>query len=261
MEDWINSLDLNLISVVLPTYNRPTYLKSGLACIEKAAANLSSGRSLEVIVVDDCSDQLALDTINEFSSKLTIKLVRLFPNSGTVCIPRNIGISYIGGRTIAPVDDDCLCMPNKFEDLFSKLWSYPKNLLAYGGRENYNYDGTDYIYGGYFPCNRAEQDKKEVGLDNGQFLYKADVYRWVKPSFSINACDWHTYSSFADYGNFVNVGKPVCQYIWHGSNISLTPAHRRTDPISKLPNYLSYFKDGPFKNACKSYINYDGVDE
>lgn len=238
--EWIDSLNKDIISVVIPTFNRPEFLIMQLTSL----AITYSADKLEIIVVSDGGDCERNDNIIK-NSHLNIKHIYYPENSGTVCIPRNIGISHISGRTIAPVDDDVICSTNKFNVLYEALWDKdnPDTIMSYGDRITVMNNTMRVV-------SAANQNPKEVGLDNGQFIYKADVYKYIKPVFSINACDWYTYSSFADFGKFSYVNQTVCIYHWHGNNISLIPESKRLKPLSVLPKYLQYFKDGPFKNEC-----------
>lgn len=254
MSEWVDSLDPNLISLILPTYNRDRFLLSSLENIVRAQTVLSSPAKLEVIIVNDCSTQVTDMIISEFS-ELNIIHIKLPKNSGTVCIPRNIGISWANGRILAPTDDDCLVNPCKFEELFKLLNTRDDNVMAYGERDTYHSDK----HGDFHLVNKSHTahyqnmpHKKDVGIDNGQFIYRTDVYNTIDPSFSINACDWYTYSSFADLGNFAYTNQSVCSYLWHGGNISIRPAANRLNPLSILPDFLPYFKKGPYLDRCKS---------
>lgn len=255
MDEWVNSLDPNLISIILPTYNRPKFLKSSL---DNICNVVKSNFEIEVIIIDDGSTINNIDVISAYAHLLDIFFIRLNHNSKTVCIPRNIGISWASGRIIAPTDDDCLVTPNKFSSLFSKLNEDPANIMAYGNREVYHVDSNgDFHLSEIVRCPRYQnkQFQTALGIDNGQFIYRADVYKSINPVFSINACDWHTYSSFAHLGNFGYVDESVCQYLWHGKNTSLTGAPNRQKPFSIIQHYLKYFKEGPYLDKCRSILN------
>ena len=254
MKNWVDSLDQSLISVVLPTYNRPAYLGK---CLQHIQSNLSLHSRIQVIVVDDGSTGKNKELNKHFFNAYSVdtedsKLIYLDKNTGGVSLPRNIGISHISGRSIAPTDDDCYPQPAKFSSLYKALWENPETILSFGGRLEYfvKEDGS-YVFRTYQKCEQIVTNKTSVGLDNGQFLYKADVYNHIDPVISINACDYHLYSSFAPYGDFVFVDEPVCGYLWHGQNISLTQKPRRKDPTLLVNDYINYFKDGPFKDKVK----------
>ncbi len=255
MQTWIDLLDPYLISVVIPTYNRPEYLYKCLHHVKN-----STYKDLQIIVVDDGSNYKSHQmnkNIYDIYSMGTVdsKYIYLKNNTGSVSLPRNIGISHVAGRTIAPTDDDCYPQPSKFEMLYNGLWNNPNALLSYGGRLEYDVrPNGDVKFRTYANCEHIQNNKTSVGLDNGQFLYKADVYNYINPIISINACDYHLYSSFAQYGDFIFVDEPVCSYLWHGKNNSLTPKPHRVDPTHMIKGYLDCFRDGPFKDKVKTLV-------
>lgn len=253
MKKWIESLDIEKISCVIPTYNRSEFLKKSLEQISTIATNEDCKAVLEIIVVDDGSNEFesAINkSICDSYRILDINYIKLEENSGTVSIPRNIGISHISGRTIAPVDDDCMCGFYKFECLYNALYYeyYDDVYVAFGNRMESSYkDGS---ITGVRQVSSRNQNPHEVGLDNGQFIYKADVYEFIKPVFAINACDWELYKQIANFGKFVYVDEIVCNYLWHNNNISiLKPKPMRVNPYDVLDKYKKYFKDGPFKEV------------
>lgn len=246
-----------MISIILPTYNRSEYLGISLETIVIARKKVP----LQVIVIDDGSDCMADNEkiVESYSGSLYIKYIQLEKNSGTVSIPRNIGISWADGEVLAPMDDDCWPTEHKFDALYDLLMESDDNVMAFGQREVFNKDlNGDYIYNCTVSCEEYQKTKKAVGIDNGQFIYRRSVYDHIKPVFAINACDWETYKLFADLGNFAYLKKPVCQYVWHGGNISMLSKNKRVKPLSILGEYLEYFKDGKFKNECKNIADSQG---
>lgn len=259
LKKWAESLDRDIVSVIIPTYNRSRFLGPMLKSLDSCV----SGPILDIIIVDDGSDEYNTGVNAQIFREYeidgnfhSVRYIKLDENSGTVSVPRNIGISYSLGRTISPTDDDCLPKNKKFAQLYDLLWKDEKTLLAFGDREEYQADiNGDFAYYRTVSCSNFSTLKQEVGLDNGQFIYKADAYQFAPPQFPINACDWELYSRFAPYGDFSYCGQPVCKYLWHGNNISHTPKHKRVNPINILSKYTQYFKEGAFKDACTSILN------
>lgn len=258
MKSWVESLDPNIISVIIPTFNRENFLS---ACIESLKKS-DKALQLDIIVIDDKSDDYnaannikICDNAKQSGAFYNVRLIQLHENTGTVSIPRNIGISHAVGRTIAPTDDDCMPRNKKF-DLFPLLWEKESTVLAYGDRDEYSLDiNGDFQFYRTVKCSQYVNDKKSVGIDNGQFIYKADNYINVPPIFPINACDWELYSRFAEYGDFAYLPLSVCRYYWHNTNISRIPKNMRVNPLKVLPKFMDYFKDGEFKNACASLLS------
>jgi len=98
----------DLVSIIIPTYNRPELLRRALG----TALGQTYG-NLEVIVVDDCSTVDARPVIEEFKD-IRLRLIRHERNRGAPTA-RNTGISAAKGRYVAFLDDDDEWLPNKVE--------------------------------------------------------------------------------------------------------------------------------------------------
>ena len=255
IKEWIKTLDPNMVSLVIPTYNRPLFLEQVMYSI----ISQINPPKYEYIIVDDGSGEvqsrLNYEVYETYKNLgVDIKYIKLEENSGTVSIPRNIGISHISSLFISPTDDDCLLEPNKLDGLFGAITDIYDNddtvvPLAFGNRrESVKENG---VIKALKIVNCRHQNPYSVGLDNGQFIYDANVYSSIDPVFAINACDWELYKNIADIGPFVFIDEVVCNYLWHGSNISITtPKPLRVNPKDVLSKYKKYFKDGPFKDRC-----------
>jgi glycosyltransferase involved in cell wall biosynthesis len=255
MYRWIDSLDPDMVSVVLPTYKRPVYLERALHSL----AEQKDPPKFEVIVVDDGSPKpnLIKDIVETYVDLMgmNIKLIELAENSGTVSIPRNIGISHISGLYVSPMDDDCFAEPDKLNLLYSAIIQPRREwtLLAFGNRRELAKAEGENVFRELKVVNSRAQDPRRVGLDNGQFIYSAEIYGEIKPCLAINACDWELYKQIPEMGGeFIFVNETVCNYVWHGNNISLTPKPLRKNPADLIQNFKQYFKEGPFKNEVYS---------
>jgi GT2 family glycosyltransferase len=90
-----------LISVVIPTCNRPALLAR---CVDALVAQRSPPDQLEVIVVDDGSEQPV--ELPGYNGRLNLRLVRQ-TNAGPAKA-RNTGAALAAGRYLVFLDDDCL---------------------------------------------------------------------------------------------------------------------------------------------------------
>lgn len=98
----------DLVSVVIPTYNREKVIKQCLNSILN-----QTYKNLEVIVVDDASIDDTEHVVRSIKDS-RLKYIRLNENShGTK--PRNIGIRAATGEYIAFLDSDDTWLPNKIE--------------------------------------------------------------------------------------------------------------------------------------------------
>jgi glycosyltransferase domain-containing protein len=97
-----------LVTVVIPTHNRPEFLKRTLDSICS-----QTYRCLQIIVVSNGPNQKnkeAVDSLNDNRIEYYQQ-----PNSGTPASPRNTGISHAKGEYVAFCDDDDIWMPDKVE--------------------------------------------------------------------------------------------------------------------------------------------------
>jgi glycosyltransferase involved in cell wall biosynthesis len=96
-----------LVSVIIPTHNRPAMLASALASVRE-----QTFKDYEVIVVS--SDETALHaTSRATAERFGAKFLWLFEEG--VSRARNLGIEHARGEWIAFLDDDDLWFPDKLE--------------------------------------------------------------------------------------------------------------------------------------------------
>ncbi|WP_104498383.1 glycosyltransferase [Acinetobacter indicus] len=106
-----------LVTVYIPTYNRVELLKRAVKSVQE-----QTYQNLEIIIVDDCSN----DGTHEYLENLSKKddRVRYFlkeKNSGA-CVSRNIAIEHATGQFITGLDDDDYFFINRIET-FVNNWA------------------------------------------------------------------------------------------------------------------------------------------
>lgn len=105
-----------LVTVYIPTYNRVELLKRAVESVRQ-----QTYKNLEIIIVDDCSEDSTHEYLAEISKKDSrIKYFIKEKNSGA-CISRNIAIENAKGKFITGLDDDDYFMNNRIEE-FVKNW-------------------------------------------------------------------------------------------------------------------------------------------
>ena len=103
--------DLIKLSIIIPYYDRPKYIKRLLEVLEPQLTN-----ETELIIVDDCSP-IPLD----------YPCIRLNENSGGASIPRNVGLDRAKGKYIAFMDSDDSVSDDYIETILNKTkeeWDY-----------------------------------------------------------------------------------------------------------------------------------------
>ena len=91
-----------LISIIIPTYNRPHFLAQ---CIEAIAGQIRNDPDVEVMVVDDGSAPEAAAKNEKLCRTNGANYHRLERNHG-MAVARNKGISRSTGEWLVFIDDD-----------------------------------------------------------------------------------------------------------------------------------------------------------
>ena len=102
-----------VVSVIVPTYNRPQYLSMALASVLQ-----QSYRNLQVIVINDGGEDVGsiIDSFND--SRL--KFINRKENRGKP-YSLNEALNQADGKYVAYLDDDDLYYPNHIETLVNTL--------------------------------------------------------------------------------------------------------------------------------------------
>lgn len=135
------ALEPYLVSVIIPTHDRPELLARSLRSVLS-----QTYKNLEVIVVDDDTKTDLLQIVESFNDH-RIKFIKLKEKSGAPKA-RNVGLAAASGYFIAFQDDDDEWYPDKIsaqmDDLAKKDWKY-KISYCLGEVQDYS-NGTIIIF-------------------------------------------------------------------------------------------------------------------
>jgi glycosyltransferase involved in cell wall biosynthesis/radical SAM superfamily enzyme YgiQ (UPF0313 family)/tetratricopeptide (TPR) repeat protein len=127
-----------LVSVIVPTYNRPEMLATAISSILTQTM-----QSFEIIVINDAGTDV-LPVLERFADKGNIRHIVHDSNQG-LAAARNTGIRAARGKYIAYLDDDDIFYPNHLETLTEFLESHDCRVA-------------------YTDANRALQHKTDDGF-------------------------------------------------------------------------------------------------
>ncbi|MEL7077638.1 MAG: glycosyltransferase [Cyanobacteria bacterium J06648_1] len=115
-----------LVSVVIPTYNRADLLRRAIASIVA-----QSYRHWEVIIVDDASQEDIAQVVEQINDS-RLRYIRHASNLGG-SEARNTGISHAQGEFVAFLDSDDVWLPHKLESQLAALESLEseENFVCY----------------------------------------------------------------------------------------------------------------------------------
>ena len=108
-----------LITIILCTYNRCTFLKETIQSIQS-----QSWEKLEIIIVDDGSTDQTKTYLSKIAKNDSRVRVLSHKNQGYTCA-LNIALQHATGEYIAINDDDDRALPQKIEKQFTYLQDHP----------------------------------------------------------------------------------------------------------------------------------------
>lgn len=117
-----------LVSVVIPTYNRPKYLQRAVDSVRE-----QTYENIEIVIIDDCPSNPVESIAKQFSDS-RIRYVRHEENKG-VCAARNTGITEAIGDYLCFLDDDDEWRERKVESQMEVLAENPSVGLVYTGTQ------------------------------------------------------------------------------------------------------------------------------
>lgn len=133
-------LDEPLVSVLIPHFNQPEFLRECVATIREQGYS-----NVEIVIVDDASTQGGSEeALADLGALEGIEVLRMEENGGP-SRARNAGLERCRGRYVLPVDADNLLLPDAIERLVAQLnvagedvgFIYP-NLDYFGNRDEYH---------------------------------------------------------------------------------------------------------------------------
>ena len=105
------------LSVIIPVYNAEKYI---LSCLESLCRQDFKDGELEIICVNDGSEDSSADIVQKFAD--THSFIRLInKENGGVSSARNVGIGEATGKFIAFCDADDVIRPNSLGEILSKM--------------------------------------------------------------------------------------------------------------------------------------------
>ncbi|WP_298522447.1 glycosyltransferase [uncultured Methanobrevibacter sp.] len=164
------------VSVVIPVYNASDYLRESLECILNQTLD-----DLEVICVDDGSEDNSLEILNEIAQKDTRVKVLSQTNQGGGAA-RNNALKHTTGEYLYFMDADDRVDLNALKELYEI--SEEKNLdFAIFKAINYAEDTGEYFETAYYNMDKIRDfagDNVFSGDDLGELIFNISVTPWCK---------------------------------------------------------------------------------
>lgn len=188
----LKKVDLNFcenmsheISVVIPVYNVEQYIRQ---CLDSIVNQTLGIENIEVIIVNDQTQDNSMDIINEYASKYpSFKIITNDVNKG-LGESRNAGLENVTSDYVAFVDSDDFISDNTLKDSLLKIKESNADLLIYNIK---TYTGNEFI--------------EEESVHNQNFsenLLVDNIGNYPKLFFSTSACNKIYHKSLFPLINF-----------------------------------------------------------
>ena len=108
------------ISVIIPIFNDENYLKE---CIESVINQTLGFENIQVILVDDCSEDKSYEIALEYERKYPQNIIckKLDKNSSSGGKPRNVGIDMAEAKYLMFADADDFFAKDAFENMYCSI--------------------------------------------------------------------------------------------------------------------------------------------
>lgn len=166
----------SLVSVIIPTYNRPAYLREAIASVVK-----QTYRNIEIIVSDDCSSASPEAIVESFQDP-RIKFRRNATNLG-IGLNATYAFKEAQGKYVASLNDDDMWNEDFLKKLVTHLDANPDLVLAFCDYHVMNSDGTI----NYVATEKYRHSEKRVQLKEGIYQPFYDIGLVDKAVFSASA--------------------------------------------------------------------------
>ncbi len=238
----------NLVSVVIPVYNSEKYLEECLDSILE-----QTYQNVEIIAVDDGSEDLSLDILKRYSKIHTFSQ----ENQG-LASSLNLGLSKIKGNWLKWFSPDDVMYPYAIETLVDEARNHSDNTIFYS---NWNIiDDTGKILREFHESNYNELSDFDYNirlLDGQQInvnttlipthLLEKSTMRQLDDPVAIDY-DFFLHSALLHSTRFHLISKPLVKYRVHTDQLSHKNISKTLDYIQKIKNEILTQLDGSLQN-------------
>jgi glycosyltransferase involved in cell wall biosynthesis len=209
-----NTLHTPQISVIMPVYNRRSFISESVASILQQTLG-----DFEFIIVDDHSTDGTFEFLQAIPDP-RIKLLRNEKNLG-ISESMNRGIEQAKGEFIARMDSDDVSLPSRFQKQVDFLRSRPEIVCC----------GTSYEIFGSLKRTVMPSEHDWIAmalLDNAQIANPSAMFRKsifqngklrYKPSYDL-AEDYKLWTQVVNQGKLANLSEVLFRYRHHSGQIS-----------------------------------------
>lgn len=245
-----------VVSVIIPTFNRPEKLKNAIASV------LSQNyKNFEVIVINDAGEDVT-NVVKQFND-VRVRLINQGINKG-LSASRNIGIKEAKGQYIALLDDDDIFYPDHLQILLNNFNEQHKVIYSDAVRNSYvkvgeifalltqsvpysiDYNRNKLLIGNIAPVN-CFVFEKSLAIKAGLFDESLPVLE-----------DWDFWLRLSAVTEFKHIKEKTVQVNWYDDGSTMTSSKgKKFEEVRKRINkkYESEIRNIPNPNEIIDEFN------
>jgi len=238
------------LSVVVPCYNSSKYLPHLIQSVVDCEME-----DIELILVDDCSDDNYDDIVAQYSDKLDISQYRTDHNCGSPSNSREIGASKATGTYLTFVDHDDYLIPEGIQELRRVIEEKDnpeyiccgiRQVDEEGNTQIEKYDILPFLHGKFFNMDKFY---RKCDLHHKQDIkYQEDNY-----FTALIACNLIKYNLAPTFEHF-------CTYAWFNNEKSLGQTmKRRKETDAKLNLDMFYTNISISEEVMFKFVDEDAL--
>lgn len=206
------------VSVIMAAYNGAELLPATLATLQKQTFG-----DFEVLVVDDCSTDATREVLRAWPDP-RVRMIALQQNGGPVRA-RNHAVAQARGRYLAALDQDDLCLPERFARQVAYLESNPETVLVASATDIL--EGARLLPSPHVAHSTPALLRWLLRIENpivwSSVMLRTDAARRLEPFTRPNilyAEDFDLYHRMALLGDIARIDTPLLAYRRHAGGAS-----------------------------------------
>lgn len=247
----------NMVSVIIPTYNRAYCLKRSIESVLHQTYT-----NLELLIIDDCSNDNTEEVVRQIDDA-RIRYIRLNENLGP-SKARNIGIENARGQFIAFQDSDDIWYNNKLKQQMNKFLTDKNCHLVFcqflsKGEDEFLVPAENYFDVAKYKYGMFEILLKGNRIGTPTIVVKKDIIDKIG-GFNENIKtleDWEFVLRVAEKYNIIYINKALMDvYPSKGGVNRVTGYHKAAVSIVILKEFWNKYKDKRiFEWILKDFLN------
>lgn len=239
------------VSIIVPVYNVEKYVEKCLKSLVDQTL-----QEIEIIVVDDGSQDDSKNIIDKYIKKYPDKVRYLYKENGGLSSARNFGIPYATGEYIAFLDSDDYVELTMYEEMYNLakkedsdmvecdfIWEYPNK--------------KKYDYGVVYNGKKEAIEKARVVAWNKLIKREIIENEKIEFPFGLRYEDVEFFYKLVPSLNKISfMKKYFIHYVQRDNSIANTQNTKTKDIFKVLNNVIEFYKNKGYYDEYKEELEY-----